>query len=365
MLVYLLVFLAVFILAIINLQVTKERMKPVYILLLIFFILYVGFRKDLGGSDYFVYKAYFNAVPVPWKLGSFSYFIHYRYFYKLLNSIVKIFTDQFFWFTLVIAIITLTILFKQTYKYLMYPFFGMIFYLYKTFFFTNFVVLRQSIAMMIFFIAIKYIIDRKFYKYVLIMLIATLFHTSAILLLPMYFINRINLAKFNPAKLVIISFIAGFVSKYILEALLFITKLLHVGPTIIGKVQGMVTHTGSMFNPHMIEAIAYVIIFEKIRKSHMNEKDKIFYNIFTIYVVTLFMFARCDIFIRVSMYFYIGIMYLMSRRLEYIKNAKVRLLFVYILGVIFLLGYIKYIISFNGGSLMPYRTIFTQGLPYM
>lgn len=365
MIIYLLVFIVVFILAIINLELTKEKMKPVYGILLIFFICFVGLRKNLGGSDYFVYKAYFNAVPVPWDLGSFNYFIHYRFFYKLLNSIVKMFTDQFVWFTLVVAVITLWILFKQTYKYLMYPFFGLTFYLYKTFFYTNFVILRQSIAMMIFFIAIKYIIDKKFTKYVIMILIAALFHTSALILLPLYFINRINLAKFNPIKLVIFAFIGGFISKYILLMLLFMARLLDMGPTIIGKVQGMATSTGSLFNPHMIEAVFYMIIFEKIRKSYMEEKDKIFYNIFMIYVITLFMFAQYAIFIRVSMYFYIGIMYLISKRLELIENPKVRLLFVYVVGLIFLLGYMKYILSFDAGGLMPYRCIVTQGLPYM
>ncbi len=47
---------------------------------------------------------------------------------------------------------------------------------------------RQLIAVAIFFNAYKYIFERKFWKYLLIIIFASLFHKSALLCLPLYFV---------------------------------------------------------------------------------------------------------------------------------------------------------------------------------
>lgn len=68
--------------------------------------------------------------------------------------------------------------------YLLYFSFGF-------FYMLGFVLLRQFIAMMIVWYAYKYIEKRKFLKYVLLICCAGLFHFSAFIMLPMYFIlNR-------------------------------------------------------------------------------------------------------------------------------------------------------------------------------
>ena len=362
MTVYLIFYLAIFALAFVNLYISKEKMKPIYYAILVIIIIAVGFRKNLGGSDYFVYKAYFDAVPPPWDLGSFHYFVHYRIFYELLNSTVKVFTNNFVGVTFVIALFTLTMLFTQSYKYMKYPFFAFSFYIYKTFLYTNLIILRQSIAMMIFFFAIRYIINKKFAKYMITILIASLFHTSALILLPLYFLNRVDFSKYNPFIFVSGGLVLSIISKYILMLILVVVKLVHLPSIIAFKVGQMISGTQGVFNPHMIEVTLYIILFNCIRKISMTKEDKVFYNLFIVYASTLFMFSRFSIFIRLSMYFYISIMYLMSRRLELVKKPVGKVLFVYILGFIFLLGFIKYLVTFDVGGLMPYRWIFTQGL---
>jgi transmembrane protein EpsG len=59
--------------------------------------------------------------------------------------------------------------------------------------------IRQSITVGIFLCSINYIVKRNLYKYILTILFATLFHTSAIFLLPIYFLscsdNKIDFSK--------------------------------------------------------------------------------------------------------------------------------------------------------------------------
>ena len=52
--------------------------------------------------------------------------------------------------------------------------------------------MRQSIAIMIFMYSLNFIIEKKLVRYLLCILMASIFHYSAILLLPLYFINIIN-----------------------------------------------------------------------------------------------------------------------------------------------------------------------------
>ena len=61
---------------------------------------------------------------------------------------------------------------------------------------------RQLIAVTFFIIAIKYMKERKIYKYIFTILIATQFHESAFLLLPLYFIKHI---KFSLKKVFFIT----------------------------------------------------------------------------------------------------------------------------------------------------------------
>jgi hypothetical protein len=55
-------------------------------------------------------------------------------------------------------------------------------------FFFTFTYLRQVLGVGIAWLSIKYVYERKLWKFLGIMIIATLFHNSAIILVPFYFI---------------------------------------------------------------------------------------------------------------------------------------------------------------------------------
>lgn len=57
------------------------------------------------------------------------------------------------------------------------------------------IIQRQCIAMAIFLYAIDYMVEKKFFKYAFLVLIASLFHQMALLLLAVYFLPHINLNK--------------------------------------------------------------------------------------------------------------------------------------------------------------------------
>ena len=61
-------------------------------------------------------------------------------------------------------------------------------------YFSSYNILRQSVAAIIFLYAIKYIVSKEFAKYLLFCALAICFHLSALLLIPMYFIQYVRMS---------------------------------------------------------------------------------------------------------------------------------------------------------------------------
>lgn len=83
-------------------------------------------------------------------------------------------------------------------------------------------IVRQALAGAIILYAFKYMYERKFYKYALFVLIACLFHYSAILLLPFYFlgVRQLSIVGFKSKK------IKGIVVVLITTAVLFMKQIM-------------------------------------------------------------------------------------------------------------------------------------------
>ena len=102
---------------------------------------------------------------------------------------------------------------------------------YLIFFFTTFSVgyftfddqIRQSLAIIIFAFSVKFIERKKLKNFVFVIIIATLFHYSALLLLPIYYLARVNIStKISLGVVLLLFFInifnlSGFLIKELFE----------------------------------------------------------------------------------------------------------------------------------------------------
>lgn len=70
--------------------------------------------------------------------------------------------------------------------------------------------MRQSVAVTLFIIAIDYIYKRKIVPYLLLIGLASLFHTSALFLIPFYFLGYVNWRITLPYALIIVSIFTSF-----------------------------------------------------------------------------------------------------------------------------------------------------------
>ena len=100
---------------------------------------------------------------------------------------------QFLVFTMAVLSIASKTYFFQRYS----PNFGfsLLIYFSALFFLFDFIAIRQALALSVFMLSIPLIYQGRFWVFLILMLLASLIHISALLLIPCYFIFRFNFSK--------------------------------------------------------------------------------------------------------------------------------------------------------------------------
>ena len=164
-------------------------------LLLLILICVSGFAYRLGGDGigYFhEFKQYGNISDV-----SYNYLMGFQGRmpgWVLLCTLCKTITDSYWFFKLIHAIILNVAYFKVIEKNASYTFTGILFYFVLIYFNQNFQVLREAMAISVFFFSIPYFNAAKWLKYYILVFLAMSFHEGAsfLLLLPLIKIMGVN-----------------------------------------------------------------------------------------------------------------------------------------------------------------------------
>ena len=166
--------------------------------------LFVGFSDMFGGYDRYIYGEIFdNIADVTTMKGDYSDSLLYNFYsseigYTFLNVLISFFTENRYIFILIVTLIIYTLLFISIKKYTVnYPL-ATILFLGLWFFFT-FTYLRQVLGATIVWLGVQYVIERKFWKFMVVVLIGFSMHNSAIIFFPLYFVPR---RKFSPKIIV-------------------------------------------------------------------------------------------------------------------------------------------------------------------
>jgi len=123
---------------------------------------------------------------------------------------------------IITSFIILLLFFREFKKYSPYIWLSVLMFITVGQFYTSFNIIRQIIAVAIIFSGSKYLYERNLSKYIFIVLLASTFHKTSIIMILFYFILNF---KFNINKLVITLF-ALFVSMTFLDSILNIVLLL-------------------------------------------------------------------------------------------------------------------------------------------
>lgn len=187
MIVYIILLLTLLITALIFLfnRKTKNKIQfAIFAFLQLFFI--AGFRSYDVGVDAEAYIGLFNVLKGMSFNQIMDFEIYYEKGYMILNHIIQYFTlnDQSILITTSFIIISSIIV--LIYKYSEEMFLSVYLFITLTFYYSSMNIIRQYVAMAILTYSISFVKKRKIIPFTLIVFIASLFHSTALIFLIVY-----------------------------------------------------------------------------------------------------------------------------------------------------------------------------------
>lgn len=183
---------------------------------LIVLAVFAGVRSTDVGSDS---RNYTNSFVYNLNVYNFEFHEDIEFGYQLFEYVLLNFTHNYFWLFFITALLVIYCylyiikIYSVNYTMSIFLFFTLGTY---TFFFNG---LRQGMAMAIFVFAVPYILERRPLAYIGICFLASLFHVSALFMIPFYFIMSL---KIKPIYKVLVTFISsvlvsGFLVSYVAD----------------------------------------------------------------------------------------------------------------------------------------------------
>ena len=179
---------------------------------LIVLSLFAGMRSHRVGTDSGTYtKDFRNSLDIY----NFEFEELIEPGYQFLEYTLLRLTNEYYWLFFITALIVvycyLTIIKKYSVNYWFSVFLFITLGVY-TFFFNG---LRQGLAMAIFALALPSLLEKRLVSYIVICFLASLFHTTALFMIPFYFL--VNL-RIKPIYKILATFLGSlFVSRFLIE----------------------------------------------------------------------------------------------------------------------------------------------------
>ena len=311
--------------------------------LFLFLVLFSGLRYKTGG-DFRSYQKIFED-PI------FAKDSGIEIGYRVLNIIIKDLNGNIQIIFFIMAFLTIGILFKCFKNYSLNKYLSIIFYLKSYYIGHNFALIRQGLAVILFFYSWKFIKEKKFFNYILIIFLASSFHRSALVLFPFYFILK---KDYSLKSMIIISLIVIIFLKFNLGY--FINYFNSDSVTILKLKSYIAKNVSTGINLVYLERMFFIILVLYFKKYITNS----FYNIalnsyFFSWIVINILNFNYFLSGRIAMYFTIADTILISYMTSEIKIKKLRIFIIFLLWLYSFGSFYLRIILNQNPDYIPYK----------
>lgn len=218
--------------------------------------------------------------------------------------------------------------------------------------------LRNSKAIMLFLISIKYIEKKQFLKYVFINIIGSLFHISALLYLPVYFIFNVKISK----KVILLLFIIGNFM-YVFQIQWFRSILLSFSVWLPGRLKVITeAYLSSKFYSssygitigYIERTLTFLVVYCSSNNLYkINNNNIIFLNAMYLYLFIFLYFSEISILLGRIPILFIFSYWIIYPRIYSFLSRKYKMVF---LGLLLVYGVLK-IFEMNDNVLTSYDNI--------
>lgn len=248
--------------------------------------LIAAFRDGIG-YDFENYRKIFNLITID-KVPQGSSNVEWGFY--LLNILSSSFSIVIF----ISALIAIPMKIKLICEYSEDGLLSLIMYYTSVFIMFDMGVIRQGIAIMFMLFSVKYIINRDFKKFLIVILCGSLFHITILVTIPLYFLSYID---FDRKVIYGASFIALVFSVFKVTTIVFkILAKLPLG-TIAYKLNYYLNSNQSNLTMSLIKRIIFLVIFVEFfkRKKIKDKKSLIFLNGYFLSILIMGVFSSVDI----------------------------------------------------------------------
>jgi hypothetical protein len=232
--------------------------------------------------------------------------------------------------------------------------FSMFIYFCK-FFLMSFVYFRQGFAMGVIWLAIPFLLEKKYTKAIVMVVIAFYLHKSALIFLPFLLIANYRFTSLQLITLTILLFITvasplgSFFTEYIASS------------SGEEKLANYVQQSGGINLFYVLEVFVFLVLaglFKPVMYGSEHKNAVLFYNGFVVYVWVILFALTNNTFIRLAWYFFIFVPIGLAMALDLLKDINLKRFFKVTLIVYYSAIFFRLLLVYDGGDFMPYKSIF-------
>ena len=190
-------------------KLNDKKSKRILFLIYILLFLFIGLRNINIGTDTSTYVAMFFNRDY-----SFS---NIEIIVPLIAKLVHIFTNKYFVYLTILSAISIYGIYYNSKKYKFDTEYFLLLYITSFCYLYSTSAVRFFCAFSIILIAFNYMIKKEDFKVIIMIIIASMFHTSALIFLPAYYFTKIKFSNINIILmsflliiLILVNFIFGF-----------------------------------------------------------------------------------------------------------------------------------------------------------
>ncbi|MHB1315296.1 MAG: EpsG family protein [Christensenellales bacterium] len=273
--------------------------------------------------------------------------------YAALSAFFGLFSEAPFAFFLFVSVVTNAFIVLALRNYSKMFWLSCVLYILTFFFFTTFNLIRQAMALSIIFYAHKYLMGKNFFKYLLCVLAAALFHTSVLIMIPVYFIVR------RPAwsTVIWIGFFGVIVFFILYDSIISALFSVLSGTRYSAYDMVMKNATQGVNILRIVVAampVALAFVFRKgIRE--ISPDSNIVVNMTAIaFMITVIAYKQIY-FARISLYFNAYYLLLLPYFPRLFKDKRLQLIMLF--GILICYTTYCYVLMPKEGGILPYKTI--------
>ena len=321
-------------------------------------IIFAGIRYGIG-TDYKQYQILYENT-----INSNGYVIDFssnEYGFIFLMKFFNILHIDYNTFLIIVEAITL-IIFTYSIKKMSIEFtISILAFICLGLYGNTFNIIRQMLAAAIISIGIPYIQEKKLKKFIIIVLIASLFHISSLIMIPLYYLFTRQYKKaflaIIPGAILMMNIlgITNHIYNFIMGLNIIPSKYVALYTT--GKLTEMKFDTIYTVIITVIYYIYYFVYINRMDYTKINTQEKIFNNIFFIFVLNVLIANNIWILYRIFVLYQVIIVFVIPKIMIQFKTEQQRI--VKMIMIILLLIIYGYVTNSQNG-ILPYESILTK-----